>query len=376
MVYKKSIKRNKKSNGRYKKQKYNKKRKTKKIFKGGKNIKKHSNYMLSSSQLKEQKIKDLQQMYKDYHQLKQSQEPILRPLKMNIDKLSTDEIVPISEKILHQLIQNYSYSLFPYYFRKHDKSLKDHDDCLIKEGNGNCVAFAKAVQQELLNHNIHSYMIPATLPKRLIQPGYPALAHITTIVKTHTHFILHEPAHFLTKPILVDINGQKKTINVSVFGEKWYFQYVPEQNKIIVLLNDNNENYHYDLQELLNIEQAISYPVNILNRRIPSVSFDPVNNNKLSHLSIRLDKGLLEGYHHTYKLGNKEEKGWFPQLDWVSILSNQHTSFDDKYNKIATWDGLSDEQLLSLGYKDPETTREKVYAILKTAMEENHTSRV
>jgi hypothetical protein len=356
----KKITKFKRPNKKYNKPKLKTKKQTKKQI-GGNNIKMDID--------KERKIKQLQDMYKSYNQLHKthnfSLEPQLEPFEIPIEQqIPQEQILVISKDILKDILKKNTYSLLPYFFKNHSPTMHDHDDLIDTYQKGNCVALAKHMQKRLKQKGLDSYICPATLPPRLIQDNYPKLGHVTAIIKTPTHFIIHEPAHFLQEPILVNVNGEKISVNVSVFGEDWHYKYDPTSNKIHVYLKDDNEHFYYDLRKIKNMEQSISYPINTLNRRIPIVAFDVDNREKLAHLSIRLDKGVLEGYNKNYN-GNVFEKGWFPKFNWKKTFE-QYPDFQNRYQQLSAWEGLNEQQCANLGYSNSEELREKVFAILHT----------
>jgi hypothetical protein len=343
-----------------------------KQYKGGKLKPKDSIEVMKqhkTTNARRNRINELKKKYNTYHNLHKSvhfiDEPQLEDFEIPIETMEQSKIEPISKRILTDTLNNSSYSLLSYYFRDHPPDFHNHDNTIEKYNNGNCVALAYHVQEKLREQGIHSEIIPGSLPTRLIQPGYPILGHAVAVVSTPTHFILHEPAHFLSEPIIVSKNGEKVTAFVSVFDETYYYKYSPKDKKIFVSLDDGSERYYYDLRKVKNISQSISYPINTKNRRPPIVVFDPFKNKKKAHLSIRLDKGVLQGYNIDYK-DNPADDGWYDELQWREILNNNELSEEEKYRTLCEWKGLSDEQCKIFGYGNPDELREMILAIIES----------
>ena len=99
--------------------------------------------------------------------------------------------------------------------------------------------------------------------------------------------------------------------------------------------------------------------INISNKRIPVVKFDPVKNEKISHLSIRIDTFMLEGYNRKYT-----GDGWFPRFQWSTCFES---SKDEtlQFAKLCEWDGLKDEYCLDYGYDDIDDFKNKIFTIMK-----------
>ena len=300
--------------------------------------------------------------YAQYLRLGKTEQPRLLKIEFMIQE--NPNIQEISKKLLLDIIHSSTYSLLPYFFSPHIQ-VETHDDHLSTSNSGNCVFFAKKVQKELKKHGIHGYLIPATTLKYLMQPGFPELCHCVVLVKTMTHFIIYEPAFYILEPIYVPLDGTPVEYMIDVYEKHWSYQYDEQTNRINVLDNNGEPILYYSLMEVQNPSTAISYPVNIHNRRIPIVKYDCNKKAKDAHLSIRLDTKCLEGYRSTPKdeRDGLEEDGWFPRLDYKPILESP-ISDHEKRLQLGNWIGLSETQCNSLQCKRDELVN-KILTIIK-----------
>jgi len=300
--------------------------------------------------------------YAQYLRLGKTEQP--RLLKIEFIIQENPNIQEISKKLLLDIIHSSTYSLLPYYFSPHIQ-VENHDDYLSTSNSGNCVFFAKKVQNELKKHGIRGYLIPATTLSYLMQPGFPELCHCVVLVKTRTHFIIYEPAFYILEPIYVPIDGTPVQYMIDVYEKNWSYQYDERTNRINVFDNNGEPNLYYSLIEVQNPSTSISYPVNIHNQRIPIVKYDCNKKAKDAHLSIRLDTKCLEGYCSTPKdeRDRLEEDGWFPRLDYKPILESPGSE-EEKKQILGSWIGLSETQCNSLKCKRDELIN-KILAIIK-----------
>jgi len=242
----------------------------------------------------------------------------------------------------------------PYYFVE-NIDIKNQDYQIIENNNtsGNCVAFALMVSKKLTHHKIKNCLIPATLPPSLIQPGYPLYGHVVTMVETETHFIIYEPAYFILSAIFVSKDGSSVTTYVHLIETTYTFNYDKEAGHINVS-DGGSKLFHYKLVIITNPGESVSYPIHILNQRLPIVKYDVNKNKKAAHLSIRLDTKVLEGFNGT---------DWLERFEWSTI--NEAPTNAEKINKLSEWPGLSDSQCIQLGYKNPTDLKEIVLAIIQ-----------
>jgi len=267
---------------------------------------------------------------------------------------SKTELNTLCKDILRGVISNHTYSLIPYYFMPSVNIAKQDD---IVRSSGSCVFFANLIVDKLKAHNISSTRIPSTLPPMLIQPDYPYYGHVSTMFQTSAYFVLLEPAYFILKPIFVNMNGEPTNISVNCFDTVWMFQYDKQRNKIHVS-EKGKRIFFYKLSTILNPSQSISYPITILNQRIPIVRYDAIRNRKIAHLSVRLDMHMLEGYSIHYE----QNGGWFPPFKWTQFLGK---SMQEQYAILSNWNGLSTKQCKDLGYTNPDELRKCIFAIIK-----------
>ena len=276
---------------------------------------------------------------------------------------SLDEI---SRKILFDTVDKNTYSLFPYFFMPHT-NIETQDDYTIESGSdsGNCVFFAKKVLLELNKQGIHGYLIPATTLEHLMQPGFPEFCHCVVLVKTQTHFIIYEPAFYIIEPIYIPFDGSPVKYNVSVYEKSWSYRFDANSNRILVEDGIGNQLLYYYLRNIINPSTAISYPVNIHNKRIPVVKYNPSANKKTAHLSIRLDTKCLEGFKtpNNNRLNNiDEDYGWFPRLNYLDIL-NTDISESEKKERLLSWEGLSENQCQELKCNRRDLV-DKIYLVI------------
>jgi len=303
-------------------------------------------------------IEKYSNLYKKYLTLSETNkaQKIIELDKSNImTSLSVEQITEISNKILLDIISNSIYSILPYYFVD-NIDIKKQDYQIVENSNtGNCVAFAIMVSKKLTENNIKNCLIPATLPPNLIQHGYPLYGHVVTMVETSTHFIIYEPAYFILSAIFIPKDGSPVSMYIHLIETKYTFKYDKQNNKINVFSKDdpNKILYDYNLVIITNPGESVSYPIHVLNKRLPIVKYDPIRNKKAAHLSIRLDTKVLEGF---------DGDNWLDRFDWTSL--NESPTNADKINKLGEWSGLSDSQCTKLGYPKSEELKEIVLALI------------
>jgi hypothetical protein len=308
------------------------------------------------------------ELYSNYLHLGIKEEPNLIPIDFSVEnqnQMDIKDLSAISRKILFDTIHNSTYSLLPYYFMNENIPIKHQDDYVSKYNSGNCVFFAKKVLHELKRNGIRGYLIPATTLPSLRQPGFPEFCHCVVLVKSENYFIIYEPAFYVLEPILVHIDGSPSAYSVDVYDNEWLYTYDRNTNRINVTDSNGNPLLYYSLMNVLNPTTAISYPVNIYNKRLPIVKYDAYNNRKQAHLSIRLDTKCLEGYHTQMddQVGDKEEDGWFPRFPYSNLL-NEPISDTEKKARIGEWVGLSNKNCQSLQCKKSDLVN-KVFWIIK-----------
>jgi hypothetical protein len=271
-----------------------------------------------------------------------------------VTNMSFEQMTKISNKVLLDVISNSIYSILPYYFVE-NLDIKNQDYQIVEnnKSSGSCVAFAIMVSKKLIQHKIKNCLIPATLPPSLIQPGYPLYGHVVTMVETETHFIIYEPAYFILSAIFVPKDGSSVTTYVHLIETTYTFNYDKEAGHINVS-DGGSKLFHYKLGIITNPSESVSYPIHILNQRLPIVKYDANKNKKAAHLSIRLDTKVLEAF---------DGNDWLERFEWTTL--NEAPTNADKINKLSEWSGLSDSQCIQLGYKNPTDLKEIVLAIIQ-----------
>ena len=312
------------------------------------------------------------ELYKNYrHICHQNVEPILIPLDTSniITNKPLEKLLEISRKVLAIVVEQ-TYSLVPYFTTPHIH-VSTQDNVVLTRNSGNCIAFAKKVSILLSNYTIPHCFIPATIPPRLIQPGFPNYAHSVILLETPEHYILYEPAYFLRHAIVVNKDGTPTTTNVGVFKTKWFMVYNQPENKIDVseINADGTKKpqYYYTLSIITNPSESISFPVNIHNKRIPIVKYSTKYDCLEGHFSIRLDTHRIEGF----RLNNTtcqdnvsyENRGWFERFEWKDCLHPENT-LEQNYEILSKWEGLTDEHCRLIGYENPDELRTIVFAII------------
>ena len=296
-------------------------------------------------------IQGLRKLFRQYSDHATPEPPLLEPISgAPITNRTVDDVKAVGQEILATLIASLNYSLLPYFFIP-DLRIESQDYVVNKYKSGNCAFFANKVVHALHKHGLQSILIPATLPPILIQPGYPEYAHVSVVIPLDTHLVLLEPAYFIIDPICVPRDGSAVDVPVPSFETTWSYRYSKEDNTIQVS-EGGSPLFYYLLQRILNPSQSISYPVTIRNQRPPIVTFDPIRNCKIAHLSVRLDKRVLEGYH--------ESLGWFDPLDFASLALPTERA---QLNRLAEWPGASDDVCKALGWS-PTDLRKKLVAII------------
>jgi hypothetical protein len=301
-------------------------------------------------------------LYNKYINLDATQPPLLnKEYTKKICFIPLSELMVLSSNIIENIIKSSTYSLLPYYFLEDLVTLEQQDLIVSKQNSGNCVSFAYMVIENLKTYSIEeAIIIPATLPPRLVQYGYPKYGHVAVVLETDSNFIIFEPAYFILTPIVIKKSGEPIIIDVVVFNTKWTFFYDETTQRINVTM-DEDPLYFYEICIIENPSLAVSYPINIMNKRIPIVKFDYDTNKKMAHLSIRIDIQKLEGYNVNYSSSSDH---WYERFDWKTCLDNEFSS-EEQIDILSQWDGFSQVQCINLNVDKIELVK-KVYSIIKT----------
>jgi hypothetical protein len=343
--------------------------------KSHKYMKKNKRYTKKSHKYMKKKIggglNEYLTLYNKYIKLDATQPPLLnKEYTKKICSMDLSKLIFISSKIIEKIIKSSTYSILPYYFLEDLVTLEQQDLIVSKQNSGNCVSFAHMVIENLKTYSIEeAIIIPATLPIRLVQDGYPEYGHVAVVLETDSNFIIFEPAYFILSPIVIKKSGKPTIIDVVVFNTQWKFVYDKTTQRINVTTNEEPL-YFYEMCIIKNPSLAVSYPINITNKRIPIVKFNYDMNVKLAHLSIRIDIQKLEGYNANYS----SDDHWYERFDWKTCLDNDLSS-EKQIDILSRWDGFSQEQCNNLNVDKNELV-EKVYSIIKTEWDKKQKTEV
>jgi len=190
--------------------------------------------------------------------------------KLQTQQINKNELI----KALFECYKNNAFSTFPYisYGLDSYSSIKN-----LKSGN--CIALSIFLKKYLLNKNIISYLIPATIPPYLQKDGYLDLSHVALAIPSSDKIIyIIDPAFYFLEPIelteimsspsqfkMMDIMSNNVfNINYSISrteDAKIYnkYQSIPKNTFIASCQNssDSNDHWSYILREIVNPENAI-----------------------------------------------------------------------------------------------------------------------
>jgi hypothetical protein len=196
--------------------------------------------------------------------------------------------------VLCQCIQSSSFSTLPYFFYEMDSI-----DAIQHTHSGNCVALSLFIQQYLQKEfNIHSYLIPASIPNKFKRPGYLFISHVALAVPRNKRqvFVL-DPAFYFMQPMNAQLpeSGDKQTIRTSNIytNELETIEYIVRQTAQLVhynnyqsikkgiyfiqchYLHDIHDSWQYFLTEILNPDEAVSnFFLNIIHPFITTTVYD------------------------------------------------------------------------------------------------------
>ena len=125
------------------------------------------------------------ELYKNYSLIcRQNVEPILQPLLPSniITNKTLEELLDISRNVL-AIVVEHTYSLVPYFITPNIR-ITTQDKIILEKNSGNCIAFATKISLLLSTYQIPNCFIPATIPPRLIQPGFPDYGHSVILIET------------------------------------------------------------------------------------------------------------------------------------------------------------------------------------------------
>ena len=115
----------------------------------------------------------------------------------------------VKERYLQEAIKmcynNISFSTYPYILYK----LTSSHDTLKQYNSGNCIALSLFIHTYLKNnYNIHSYIIPASVPSIFRVEGTNNICHVSLCIPVNSSkFYIIDPAFYFLKPMLCSIKN-------------------------------------------------------------------------------------------------------------------------------------------------------------------------
>jgi hypothetical protein len=335
--------------------------------KKAKSLRKLRKKTMKRSLMIENDITIFSQTYTTFFVKSNIKEHILQPnITQDFVTNPINELITISTNIITEIVDSSTYSLIPYYFLGNDVAISDQDEMVSKQNSGNCVSFSYMVLEKLKKEGFTGVIIPATLPPRLMQSGYPLYGHVATLLQTESHFIIFEPAYFILEPIVINKNGDDIDVRVNVFNATWTFSY-DESSKQIDVKNDGKQLFYYKMCVIDNPTESVSYPINMLNKRIPTVKYDCKNNRKIAHFAIRVDTQALEGYN----VNNTHEDHWYSRFEWKTCFENEKLTTQEQIRILSDWEGFSEIQCSDLGYSNRSELIKKTFSIMRVEWDKN-----
>lgn len=126
-------------------------------------------------------------------------------LKIHANKTQNSVTSELLTEILKKCYDSCSFSTLPYKMYGFDSI-----ESIFKTGTGNCIAMSYFLQHWLLkNHNIQSYLIPCTIPKKYQKPEYLTLSHVAlAIPRSKHHVFIVDMAFYFNSPISMLLNSE------------------------------------------------------------------------------------------------------------------------------------------------------------------------
>ena len=109
------------------------------------------------------------------------------------------------EEAMKMCFDNISFSTYPYILYK----LTSSHDTLKQYNSGNCIALSLFIQKYLKNnYNIHSYIIPASVPSFFRVEGTNNLCHVSICIPANSSkFYIIDPAFYFLKPMMCSMRN-------------------------------------------------------------------------------------------------------------------------------------------------------------------------
>lgn len=173
------------------------------------------------------------------------------------------------EEAIKMCFNNISFSTYPYILYK----LSSSHDTLTQYNSGNCIALSLFIHKYLKNnYNIHSYIIPASVPSIFRVEGTNNICHVSVCIPVNSSkFYIIDPAFYFLKPMTCSLRNNVSRIIESCnihtnVNEK--IQYVLQKSSCDGILPNSfecksffthlpNDPWSYILNEVLDADESI-----------------------------------------------------------------------------------------------------------------------
>lgn len=274
-------------------------------------------------------------------------------LHKNINQLFNEKILNNSIKYV---AENIPFSIFPYikYGISSKKALKH-------TSSGNCIALSMSIKNYLANnHNIYSYLVPATIPKKYQHEGYLTISHVAVAIVGNNKLYIIDPAFYFIKPMIISKNefeynksnphkGQMVDIYKNNIDDLIYslhkteqrlilndYQSIPKNSYFIETyeIHDPNDTWKYFIREIINPDQAINSFFIPLKKTSPFITITKYHKNLLyCELFVRLHTNNIIEIQHSNQLIYKGYAYNIPNniLHYISKLLSKHSVYFSKH---------------------------------------------
>lgn len=196
--------------------------------------------------------------------------------------------------IHNQVMNDVVFSRFKYHISKKLTNMKIPDSkySIIKMKEGNCVAFSYYTKFILNKNGFNdAYIISSCPPKLFKRDGYLPLSHAAVVLPCKSGYVLFDPSFYFPNVVYIDI--QNKSMQQMSVKNVYSKQYAIWNFNITNSMTNENENeigneiiqhipkdtpiikatFHeqlclYILREIINPDECITIPTNIVDKRI------------------------------------------------------------------------------------------------------------
>ena len=152
--------------------------------------------------------------------------------------------------------------------------------CLDKTTGGNCVALSLYIKRLLSEHNIISFLIPASVPKMFAHKDYLTISHVALCIPFREYVYVLDPAFYFMEPMILNLTHTESVKSMNSFNiysnvitpmnyqlkinnkklRLNEFQTLPKDIFFVEtrFVSEPSDIWHYYLVEVLNPDQAIS----------------------------------------------------------------------------------------------------------------------